>query len=67
MFVTREVFLRFGIPSIISLDNGTPFIENTLKQVVVLLKVKWKLGCVYHPQSQGIMEQTSESKNSEGM
>lgn len=49
-------FLRFEIPSIISSDNGTPFIENTLKQVVTLLKVKWKIGCIYHPHSQRTVE-----------
>lgn len=30
--------------------------ENTLKQVIALLRTKWKLGCVYHPQSEGIVE-----------
>lgn len=50
-FLTREVFPRFGVPSVKSSDNGTQFVENTLRQVVALLKVKWKLGCVYHPQS----------------
>lgn len=39
-FLTREAFPRFGIPTLISSDNGTPYVETTLRQMVALLNVK---------------------------
>ena len=50
---------RFGIPSEISSDNGAAFIQKTLKQVIQHLHVKQRLGCVYHPQSQGMVERVN--------
>ena len=55
-FLTREVFPRFGIPQEISSDNGAAFIQKTLKQVLQQLHIKQRLGCVYHPASQGNVE-----------
>lgn len=55
-FLMREIIPRFGIPSVISSDNGTTFIQTALKQAIAWLNTKWKLGCLYHPQSQGIVE-----------
>lgn len=52
---------RIGISSIISSDIGTPFIEQTLQKVISQLKVKWMLECVYHLQSQGIVERVNET------
>lgn len=58
-FLTREVIPRFGIPSEISSDNGSAFIQKTVKQVLQQLRIKQRLGCVYHPQSQGIVEKVN--------
>ena len=58
-FLTREVMPRFRIPSEISSDNGVAFIQKTLKQVIQHLHVKQRLGCVYHPQSQGMVERVN--------
>ncbi len=33
-FLTREVIPKFGIPSEISSDNGSVFIQKTVKQVL---------------------------------
>ncbi len=46
-FLTREVIPRFGIPSEISLDNGSVFIQKTVKQVLQQLRIKQRLGCIY--------------------
>lgn len=54
-FLTREVMPMFEIPSIISSDKGTAFVQTALR-VAILLRTRWKLGCVYHLQSQGIVE-----------
>ncbi len=55
-FLTREVIPRFGIPSEISSDNGSAFIQKTVKQVLQQLRIKQRLGCIYHPQSQEAVE-----------
>ncbi len=58
-FLTREVIPRFGIPSQISSDNGSAFIQRTVKTVIQQLRIKQRLGCVYHPQSQGLVERVN--------
>ncbi|XP_036000753.1 uncharacterized protein LOC118565164 [Fundulus heteroclitus] len=55
-FLTREVISRFGIPSEISSDNGSAFIQKVLKGVLSKLRIKQRFGAIYHPQSQGIVE-----------
>ncbi len=39
-FLTREVIPRFGIPSKISSDSGSAFIQKTVKQVLQQLQMK---------------------------
>ncbi len=58
-FLTREVIPRCGIPSQISSDNGSAFIQRTVKTVIQQLRIKQRLGCVYHPQSQGLVERVN--------
>lgn len=55
-FLTREVIPRFGIPSEISSDNGSAFVQKAVKGVLQYLRIKQRLGSVYHPASQGIVE-----------
>lgn len=55
-FLCREVIPRFGIPDRISSDNGKEFVDQTVRLVLQQLGIKQRLGCVYHPQSQGIVE-----------
>nr|XP_054587273.1 uncharacterized protein LOC129152946 [Nothobranchius furzeri] len=58
-FLVREVIPRFGIPSEISSDNGPAFVEKVLKGVLQQLRIKQRLGSVYHPQSQGMVERAN--------
>ncbi len=55
-FLIREVVPRFGIPSEISSDNGKAFVEKVARGILQQLKIKQRLGAVYHPQSQGMVE-----------
>ncbi|XP_077386409.1 protein NYNRIN-like [Festucalex cinctus] len=58
-FLCREVFPRFGIPDLISSDNGPAFVANIVKISMKILGIKQKFGCVYHPQSQGVVERAN--------
>ncbi|MGL5955089.1 MAG: DDE-type integrase/transposase/recombinase, partial [Brevinema sp.] len=58
-FLCREVIPRFGIPDKISSDNGTHFVSEVIKAVAEALCIKKRMGCVYHPQSQGMVERAN--------
>lgn len=57
--LTREVIPRFGIPSQISSDNGSTFVQKTVKTVLQQLRIKQRLACVYQPQSQEMVERVN--------
>ncbi|XP_056876766.1 uncharacterized protein K02A2.6-like isoform X2 [Takifugu flavidus] len=58
-FLCKEVFLRFGMPDTISSDNGPHFVSQVIQEMFKILGIKQKYGCVYHPQSQGSVEQAN--------
>lgn len=58
-FLVREIIPRFGIPSEISSDNGAAFVQKVGKGILQQLRIKQRLGCVYHPQSQGMVERVN--------
>lgn len=62
-FLTKEVIPRFGITSKISSDNGSAFIQKVVKTIIQQLSMKQRLGCVYHPQSQGLVERANGTIN----
>ena len=58
-FLVNEVIPRFSIPVTISSDNGPAFIGHVLRQFMQALRFKQRYGCVYHPQSQGMVERVN--------
>lgn len=52
----RGIIPRWGIPSKISSDNGTPFVSATLKQVGEYFGIEIRQHCAYHPASGGGIE-----------
>lgn len=58
-FLCREVIPRFGIPDFLSSDNGAHFVNQTIELITKALGMEHKLGCVYHPQSQGMVERAN--------
>ena len=49
-FFTRKIMPRVEIQLEISSDNGSAFIQKTVKGVVQQLRIKQRLGGVYHSQ-----------------
>ncbi|XP_078077302.1 protein NYNRIN-like [Mustelus asterias] len=58
-FLSKEIIPRFGIPTQLSSDNGSAFIGRALRETLSALRIKQKFGCVYHPQSQGMVERAN--------
>ena len=58
-FLLREVIPRFDIPSEISSDNGSASVQKVVKGILRQLRIKQRLGCVYHLQSQGMVERVN--------
>ncbi|KAF7695179.1 hypothetical protein HF521_006902, partial [Silurus meridionalis] len=58
-FLIREVIPRFGIPDKLSSDNGPHFVNNVIKAFAEALCIKQRMGCDYHPQSQGMVERAN--------
>ncbi|XP_053541792.1 protein NYNRIN isoform X6 [Ictalurus punctatus] len=55
-FLCCEVIPRFGIPNFLSSNNGIHFVNNVLKNVASALGMDHELGCVYYPDSQGMVD-----------
>lgn len=53
------MFPRFSLPDKIISDNGADFVNNVIKEIATRLVMKRKSGCVYHPQSQGMVERAN--------
>ncbi|XP_038658272.1 protein NYNRIN-like [Scyliorhinus canicula] len=51
-----EIIPRWGIPEKSSSDNGTPFVNQALKQVGEYLGIDLRQHCAYHPASGGAVE-----------
>ncbi|XP_062255780.1 protein NYNRIN-like [Platichthys flesus] len=51
-----ELIPRWGIPSKISSDNGTPFVSAAQKQMSKYLGFDLRKHCAYHPASAGAVE-----------
>lgn len=58
-FLCIEVIPRFGIPDYLSSDNGAHFVNKTIKVIAKTLCMDHRLGCMYYPQSQGMVEQAN--------
>lgn len=51
-----EILPRWGIPTKISSDNGTHFINDALTQIGQMLGIDMRRHCAYHPSSGGAVE-----------
>jgi transposase InsO family protein len=55
-FLYNEIFYTFGSPVEILIDRGTHFRNKMINEFYKLVQVKYKFSIVYHPQTNGAIE-----------
>ena len=60
-FIYEEIICRFGVPKVIQSDQGTHFVNDTIRQLMAKFQVKHSLSLLYHPQSNGLVERFNRS------
>ncbi|XP_045383559.1 protein NYNRIN-like [Lemur catta] len=59
--LVMEIVPRFGLPLALGSDNGPAFIAKTTQLLAQVLQIKWKLHCIYRPQSSGQVERMNRT------
>ena len=59
-FIREHVITRFGIPYKLINDNGTPFINKDVREVLEHYRVKHRRSIPYYPQGNGQAEATNK-------
>lgn len=59
--LTKEIIPRFGIPTTIESDNGTPFASKITQLLAKVLSIDWHLNIPYHPQSSSNVERLNQT------
>ena len=60
-FLKEHVICRFGLPKRIISDNGTPFVNRRVSELLQYYKISHGKSTPYHPQSNGQAEATNKS------
>uniref|UniRef100_A0A2N9GXX6 Integrase catalytic domain-containing protein n=1 Tax=Fagus sylvatica TaxID=28930 RepID=A0A2N9GXX6_FAGSY len=58
-FIREHIITRFGIPHKIISDNGTPFVNKNVKEVLEHYRIKHRRSTPYYPQGNGQAEATN--------
>lgn len=59
--LAKEIIPRFGIPTVIESDNGTPFASKVTQLLAKELDINWHFHIPYHPQSAAVVERTNQT------
>jgi transposase InsO family protein len=59
-FLYEDIFVRFGVPQEIVIDQGTQFASHFIKNITQQLKIKHQMTTPYHPQLNGQVEVTNK-------
>ncbi|XP_029161625.1 uncharacterized protein LOC114933284 [Nylanderia fulva] len=60
-FLLDKIVLRYGPPKIIRSDRGTEFLNEVIKELKEVMKIKWSYTLPYNPQANGLVERTNQS------
>uniref|UniRef100_A0A2N9G6H2 RNA-directed DNA polymerase n=1 Tax=Fagus sylvatica TaxID=28930 RepID=A0A2N9G6H2_FAGSY len=58
-FIREHIITRFGIPHKIISDNGTPFVNKNVREVLEHYQIKHRRSTPYYPQGNGQAEATN--------
>uniref|UniRef100_A0A2N9I6H1 RNA-directed DNA polymerase n=1 Tax=Fagus sylvatica TaxID=28930 RepID=A0A2N9I6H1_FAGSY len=58
-FIREHIITRFGIPHKIISDNGTPFVNKNIREVLEHYRIKHRRSTPYYPQGNGQAEATN--------
>jgi transposase InsO family protein len=57
----EDILPRYGMPALLSSDNGLAFASQVTQELAKILGAKWKLHCTYRPQSSGQVERMNRT------
>ena len=58
-FICEHIIIRFGIPYKIISDNGTPFVNKSVREILEHYRIKHRRSTHYYPQGNGQAEATN--------
>jgi hypothetical protein len=58
-----SIFTTIGFPKIIQSDNGTEFVNSTIKELTKLAHIDHRLISAYHPQANGLAERNVQTSS----
>ncbi|XP_059635772.1 uncharacterized protein LOC132277951 [Cornus florida] len=61
VFIRENIVYRFDIPAIILSDNGTPFVNYRVAQLLQQYDIKQRRSSIYYPKGNGHAEATNKS------
>lgn len=60
-FLTENIILRHGCPSVLITDRGTPFLNNAMTDFCNKMGIQQRATTAFHPQCNGIVENANKS------
>ncbi|XP_026458805.1 uncharacterized protein LOC113359376 [Papaver somniferum] len=60
-FIKEHIICRFGVPKHIITDNGTPFANNQVRELLEEYVIKQVFSTIYYPQGNGQAESTNKT------
>lgn len=55
-FLFSDIFVRFGVPKEMFIDQGTQFVSNLMQWIVQNYQITHRKSTPYHPQANGQVE-----------
>ena len=60
-FIYEEIICRYGTPKVIQSDQGTHFVNETIRLLTEKFRIWHSLSSPYHPQSNGLVERFNKT------